>query len=518
MNNTPKSSASLTGSLRKVSTWTGMAVTAVSAIYLMLASAVPHWLAGVLNVRLFSPSDSVQMELFWYPPFLAMIALFFAAMIVATVVALPLNLRNAGAWCSHIGLFALGVGAVWYATASQSGDSITFRSRQGWTPIKYVYLDRSFALYVRDSEDPNGLPLQHPLAGLIPRGEPKELDVTVGRMPEGITIRITQFLPEARITKRWANISPNIIPAVELSLTDGDAAGTFVLSQSLPGREHLGMSDYIFTYRPAMTPEGLKNIVTSTDANGAPGMGHDLALVVTGSRIEPTIVVIRPDGSRWHAKLEVGKTIDVPLAGRTVRVEPRAFFDHAAEVRQLAPPHDHAAHQAHASMADESPAGPVAKLEIRSGEWRRETFVPFMAYEDVAEPQMIDVPGNRAFWLSFSRERVALPATIDIRAAKYETYPGSGIPKDYVCDLAVTAGAQVTTETLCLNNPVTVGGFQFSQGSWAPAGADEPSRISLGARSRPGLPIIWLGCVLICLGFPYAFYGKPLLTRRRAAS
>jgi len=518
MNDMPTSPASFARTLRLVSTWSGMTATAAIARYLMLASASPHWLAGVLGVRLFDPNDTVQIELFWYPPFLAMIAVFFAAMIVATVVAVPFRLRNAGAWCSHAGLLALGVGAAWYATFSQSGDSVTFRSRKGWTPIRYVYLDRSFAVYVYDAADPNGRPVQHPLAGMIPRGEPKDLDATIPAAPEGVTIRATQFLPRARVIRRWANISPNIIPAVELSVTDGDAAGTFVLSPSLPGHEHLGAGEYIITYRPAMTPEGLEQLTTPTDANGAPGMAHDLVVILTGSRIEPTITVIRPDGSRWHAGLEVGEAIDVPLAGRQVRIEPRRFFDHAAEVHELAGPHGHAAGQAHGAMGDEMPAGPAVKLEIRSGDWRRETFVPFMAYEDLAEPQMIDLPGNRAIWLSFSRERVALPATIEIRSARYETYPGSSIPKDYVCDVTVTAGAQVSAETLSLNRPVTVGGFQFSQGSWAPAGQAEPSRISLGARTRPALPIIWLGCALICLGFPYAFYVKPLVMRRRVGA
>jgi len=516
MNDTPTSSASNTPTLRLVSTWSGMAAMAAIAMYLMLASAVPHWLAGALGVSLFAPEDSVQKELFWYPPFLAMIAVFYAAMIVATVVAVPLRLRNAGAWCSHVGLIALGAGAVWYAGFSQSGDSLTFRTHQGWTPVNYVYLDRSFAVYVHDASDANGRPLQHPLDGLIPRGEPQDLDATVTGTPEGVTIRATQFLPRAGIVRRWANISPNIIPAVELSITDGDAAETVVLSPSLPGHEHVGARDYLVTYRPAITPEGLEKIVTPTDANEAPGVKYDLALVLTGGQIEPTLVVIHPDGSRWHAKLQVGKAIDAPLAGRSVRIEPVAFFDHAAEVHEFAEPHDHLAPQAHGLMADEIPAGPAVKLEIRSGHWRRETLVPFAAYENFAEPQMIDLPGNRAVWLNFSRERVKLPATIEVKSARYETYPASGIPKDYVCKVAITAGAKTTAETLCLNNPVTVGGFQFSQGSWAPAGATEPTRIFFGAASRPGLPIIWLGCTLICLGFPYAFYVKPLLMRRRA--
>jgi hypothetical protein len=157
------------------------------------------------------------------------------------------------------------------------------------------------------------------------------------------------------------------------------------------------------------------------------------------------------------------------------------------------------------------------QVEVKVGNWRRVTFVPFIAYEEFVPPQMMDLPGNRAIWLNFSRRRAALPATLQVESATYETYPASGIPKDYVCKVSIVAGARRTSETLSLNNPVTIGDFQFSQGSWGPPGSDRPTRIVFGAASRPGLPVIWLGCILICLGMPYAFYVKPLLMRRRGA-
>jgi hypothetical protein len=140
--------------------------------------------------------------------------------------------------------------------------------------------------------------------------------------------------------------------------------------------------------------------------------------------------------------------------------------------------------------------------------------VPFAAYEHLAPPQMIDLPGNRAVWLTFSRERIALPATLHVRRAEYQTYPASGIPKDYRCEVQIVSGGVRRSETLSLNNPVHVGAFQFSQGSWA-ADPHDPTQIFLIAATRPGLWAIWTGCILICLGFPIAFYVKPLLMRGR---
>jgi len=515
MNDTPNNPASRRRSLRSLSSWTGMGAAAAITLYLMLASAAPKWLAGTLGVTLFAPNDSVQRELFRWPGLLAMAAVFFAALVVATVVAVPLNLRNAGAWCSHLGLVVLGIGAGWYALASESGDSIAIRHGSDWTAIGYVYIDRSFALYVSDAADPNAGPVQQRLDGLVPHGRPRDIDVAVRPSPEGVSIRAVRFLPEARVGSRWADASPNRIPAVELAVADEGQGGTVLLSPSLPDHQHVAGRGYVLTYRAGITPEGLAKLTTPTDANRAPGMPYDLAMAVTGSGIAPTLVVVHPDGSRWHGLLEVGKALEAPLAGRKVGITLQALLDHAAEIHELAPPHDH---QSHAATDESEPAiGPVVQVEVKVGNWWRETFVPFIAYEEFAPPQMMDLPGNRAIWLNFSRRRAALPATLQIESATYETYPASGIPKDYICKVSVVAGARRTSETLSLNNPVTIGGFQFSQGSWGPPGSDRPTQIVFGAASRPGLPVIWLGCILICLGMPYAFYAKPLLMRRRGA-
>ncbi len=490
-----------------------MGSAAAITLYLMLASAAPRWLAGLLAVPLFSPQDSVQRELFHYAPLLAMTAVFFASLIVATIVAVPPRLRDAGTWCSHLGLVVLGIGAGWYTLASQSGDSVTLRHDGGWTPVGHVYLDRSFAVYVSDAADPNAEPVQQPLAGLLPHGAPRALDVAVQPSPEGVSIRAVRFLPEARVGARWADVSPNNIPAVELTVTDAGQGGAVLLSPSLPGRQHAGGRGYILTYRPGTTPQGLAKLIAPSDANHAPGMPYDLALVVTGSQIPATLAVVRPDGSRWHEKLDIGKAVESPLGGRKIGIALTSLLEHASEVYELAPNGNHA----HAGPGEqESPAGPVVQIEVKVGNWRRETFVPFIAYEEFAQPQMMDLPGNRAIWLNFSRHRAALPATLQVKSATYETYPASGIPKDYICQVDIIAGARRTSETLSLNNPVTIGGFQFSQGSWAPPGSDRPTQIVFGAASRPGLPVIWLGCILICLGMPYAFYVKPLLMRRRS--
>jgi hypothetical protein len=50
-----------------------------------------------------------------------------------------------------------------------------------------------------------------------------------------------------------------------------------------------------------------------------------------------------------------------------------------------------------------------------------------------------------------------------------------------------------------------------------PAGNDV-QQIVFGVASRPGTWLVYLGMILIGLGFPWAFYVKPLLLRPRGTT
>jgi len=489
------------------SIYLGVGLLAALTVYLSLASTVPVWLARTLGVELFSPGESVQTELYDNPGFVGACIALCVNLLVATVVRIPLRLRNAGAWCCHLGLIVLAGASLWYNHQTIKGDSVTIRDRTGWSPIRHVYRGQTYAVYVQAADDPQAR--QTPLKGLIPRGAPRDLDVAI-QAGKGVEVRATRFLPGARVVARWGDVSPNRVPAVQLRVIDGDEAGTIVLSPSLPQHRQLGGRGYVFVYHAGLTPEALARVISPGDPNQGPGMPHDLALILTGSKIPPTLAVVRPNGSRWHGRLEVGQTLDVPLAGRTIRVEPVRFLAHAARLYELEG--DDGGDHAHAH----EPPGAAVRLELAVGPWKRTTYVRFAAYQHLAPPQLIDLPGNRGLWVTFSRERVALPATLQVARAEYQTYPASGIPKDYRCDVEIVSGGMRRRETLSLNNPVHVGAFQVSQGSWA-RDPHRPTRIFLSAATRPGLWAIWTGCVLICLGLPVAFYVKPLLARRRSA-
>jgi len=87
---------------------------------------------------------------------------------------------------------------------------------------------------------------------------------------------------------------------------------------------------------------------------------------------------------------------------------------------------------------------------------------------------------------------------------------------DYACLLEVAAppGGPPKLVECRLNRPAAVGGLRVYQSTWSP-GPEAPEEVVFLVASRPGIRAVWLGCILACLGLPYAFYVKPLLLRRQ---
>ena len=472
-------------------TWLGLGLLAALAAFLSVVSTAHAWLdAPGLNVR-----DSTAIyrlaPVRW--TLLALSLAICANVLLASVFRVPRRAASLGAWCSHAGLLVLAAGALWYyAAAVTRADSVTVRwpGQQHWTPVNHVYMTDTYAAYVYDGSGP---PRQVPLPefpSILPR---LDLDIPLAR-GAGWELRASGFLPNARV-----------VAGVRLRVADEGHTQTVLLSPAQPQHRQFGGKGYVLIYHAGISPQALARLLAPGDANSTPGLAHDLGLVLTGEALPPTLAVIRPDGKRWHATLEAGKVLDVPLAGRTVQVELESIFERAepaGDEPAMRSPH-----------APRLPAQPVLEVALTAGGQRRVTALPYAAYEHLVPPQRIALSGGRELRANFSRRRSDLPQTLQVLKARYFTWPGSVVPKDYVCDAAIGG----RDETISLNHPVYVGPYQLSQGSWADD-PHNPDRIFFSVATRPGLPLVWAGCVLICLGFPLAFYVKPLLARtsRRA--
>lgn len=424
--------------------------------------------------------------------------------VLATILRIPRRVDALGAWCSHIGVIVTAAGCIWYLSAYVKGECLTQRTPDDWTPITSFYQTDTLALYAGRPGLQRGVMTELPGLDPLDRRVTIPLDVPAAG-PDGIRLRVTGLVRRPLYSRTWANDSPNPVPAVRLEIADGAAGGLerFVLCPSYAGSLQRAGRGFVTVYHAGVTPAHLARLATPIDAADGPGMPHDILLIVTGPEIEPTAVVLAPDGGRWKGALKPGEALAVPLAGREVRLTLTEVLTHAA-------PHVRAVPVPGRSRDDIA-----ARVEIAAGNFHRTTYLPFAMFESDATPQRVDVPGGGYVLLTFSRKRIDLPAMLQVTAAEYQTQRASHVPKDYICRVTILAGGQRRDDVLRLNEPVHLGRFQISQGRWDNRDLGNPGWILLLVATRPGLGVIWLGCILMCLGFPYAFYVKPLLRRRR---
>jgi hypothetical protein len=459
-------------------TWLGVSLLLFLALFLAVASTAYAWLPDGLG------RDSTAVYDLW-PVRAVLLTLSLAVCVniaAACLFRVPRRCASLGAWICHAGLLVLVAGSMWYALAAVTrADSITVRTSDGrWSEVRHVYLNDTFAVYLQDANGVRQAPVD-----LGDGHSPRDLDVPLASGP-GWQLRAAGFLPGARI-----------LSDVRLRVTDANQPREVMLSpESAEGQQFLG-NGYQLMFHPNVRRQQLAKMLRPMDPNVRRGLPNDLGLLLTGEEITPTLMVLHRDGTQWHAVLRPGAAVEAPLAGREVKIELLETIERAEAMPADAP--------AHHGLTAVS----VLQVVLTSGGARQAVVVPFHAYGHLAPPQVVRLGDGRALGLGFSRRRLDLPATLQVTETRFETWPGSVVPKDYVC-LARVDGRDAV---ISLNNPLYVGPFQLSQGSWAEDPRD-PDRIFFTVATRPGLPVIWAGCILICLGFPLAFYLKPLLLRR----
>lgn len=194
------------------------------------------------------------------------------------------------------------------------------------------------------------------------------------------------------------------------------------------------------------------------------------------------------------------------------------------------------------------------------GAWSQVVWLPFGRFMNVAmgNERTIELPDGRTLRLAFSRAPRSLPG-IGLQLVDFEMipYPHSDIPRDYVSEVRVRdlSREDSATHITRLNRPlihrapfhwdderpmvanaltaavqvIAPNRYKFSQAGWDAEGwretaaqvetgeLDRPraSFTILGVGNNPGIHIIAIGGVMICVGTPWAFYVKPWLLRRK---
>ena len=115
-------------------------------------------------------------------------------------------------------------------------------------------------------------------------------------------------------------------------------------------------------------------------------------------------------------------------------------------------------------------------------------------------------------------EQLGPPVPLGQRLQILETlYLSHGsMPEDFICKVRVGEGPGAPVQTLNLNNPIFVGQFHITQGSWFPD-PEHPTLIVFGVASRPMIGVVWLGMGMTVAGMLFGFYIRPLLAGKGRA-
>lgn len=125
--------------------------------------------------------------------------------------------------------------------------------------------------------------------------------------------------------------------------------------------------------------------------------------------------------------------------------------------------------------------------------------------------------GRDVYAVRYLSEEYPLGFNIRLDDFRLRTYPGGSSPMSYESDVYVTfadGNSQVQKSVLIqMNEPMDQNGFRVFQSSYIDQPKGDP-RISIFSIAKdPGVPIIYAGSIILCVGIAIMFYAKTYLRR-----
>lgn len=112
-------------------------------------------------------------------------------------------------------------------------------------------------------------------------------------------------------------------------------------------------------------------------------------------------------------------------------------------------------------------------------------------------------------------QALGLPFGVTLLSFHRDRYTGSTMAASYESVVRVDDPERGTFEQrISMNKPLHYRGYVFFQSSFVEG---TPMMSIFSVARAPGLPIVYLGTTLLCLGVVWMFYVNPLLARRMAA-
>jgi hypothetical protein len=359
-------------------------------------------------------------------------------------------------------------------------------------------LDGQMSLYEGETSDRVGLPdraLHVALPGHTAHGAfLAEFDGGGERRfpiaASGSSLVVEAFAPHVEV-KETLGEGDQPSPALHFVLGGGHARVDGWLIAADPSRAHMDFGPVLL---------GLHAVASRAEA---------LAPVHVGEAENQVAFASTPDGALYYrlrgkkggssGRVEVGRAIPTPWMGLALTVD--QYLPKAALVRTVSPAPAPAARE-------RSVPGVRVRLEGPGGRSASE----WVAW---SETRGLAFDGGLAH-VSFRARETAVPFRVSLLAFSSEKYPGSNRPATFESRVRVEDPERGTSEHLIsMNRPLHYGGYTFFQSSYVEG---QPMMSVLSVSRAPGLPVVYLGTTLLCLGVAWMFYLKPYLARRQAAA
>ena len=491
--------------LRLGSIWVGLGLLALILVYLALAT-IPAELFWINSSLLTKPLSCDQMGLYGHPLFAGLCVALCVSLTLATILRIPLRLAHLGGWLAHGSIILLAVGSIYFATHHARGYAVTHYDPKAetWSPITELYREDTLAvnLFPADATAP---PAETALPGRL-EGEANQLfspGIPIAGAPAGVTAEAIAYRRDVVLT-----------PMLSIEIVIDGASETVAISGRIDDQQAYRSETLSLAYLYDPDANWINGLIQMW-----PKMKHerDAAFVLYAPGIsfhandakndDPILMILHPNGQRTMVQIAVGRETKFEAYGKKLTLRPKSFY-HQAQTQQAKSPDG--------PEQMERPAAGAVELKIHAGDWTTTTCVPLTGAIYRAGATSILLPNQQRLRVQALPQRTELGATMTVQTAKIETYPGTVLPSDYVAKVAIEQAGKTREETIDLNNPVLINGYQFYNANWSPQPGQGPVQmIQLGFASRPAIGLIWLSFALLSLSLPYAFYVKPLLLRKR---
>ena len=451
------------------------------------------------------------------------VTLTFAAMVnlLFATVRIPVKWDRAGAWCSHLGLMFLAVGSVYFWQVRTEGQCYISRGRDdSWPVVRHFFQSTDkVACHVYDTAKMQSRSTLPPTIQTIfdsPSGRvPVDIDVNIDGVPEGVSIKATRIYPRAELRQQWLEDASTLTPAVEVQVTHGRQVDRTIMCQAYEDTYQFNMPEcmVMFQARKAITQDDINQRNAALKPTSRPS--QEFFAIFYDGRAQPVLLIGDSSGKLSRRPFLPGQSVstsqgDHPTSIKLILTIYRARRGMKVDIIP-------------ADMPGRTSAS--IELTVKSGSKTVKRQVPYGAYLS-GRPTTINLPSGQKLYIAFSQPWLELPEPIQITGHEFKTAPASRMPEDYICDIAIGTGVQVRNETLKLNFPITVGPYRLHQSTWqpkqeSPSDYNDPSAIVLGVADRPGILLVFIGSFMLCAGFPFAFYIKPMILagklKRRAS-